>query len=65
VTSYNADGRQLIVVVMGAESARQRNDHVEALIQRSLSPMAADAKTRLMYAGQQPTGSPLPGLPEP
>ncbi|WP_245494360.1 D-alanyl-D-alanine carboxypeptidase family protein [Mesorhizobium sp. M4B.F.Ca.ET.017.02.2.1] len=65
VTSYNADGRQLIVVVMGAESARQRNDHVEALIQRSLSPMAADAKTRLMYAGQQPTGSALPGLPEP
>ncbi|TIW51736.1 MAG: D-alanyl-D-alanine carboxypeptidase, partial [Mesorhizobium sp.] len=63
VTSYNADGRQLIVVVMGAESARQRNDHVEALIQRSLSPMAADAKTRLMYAGQQPTGSALPGLP--
>ncbi|BCG91649.1 D-alanyl-D-alanine carboxypeptidase family protein [Mesorhizobium sp. 131-2-1] len=65
VTSYSADGRQLIVVVMGAESARQRNDHVEALIQRSLSPMAADTKTRLMYAGQQPTGSPLPGLPEP
>lgn len=65
VTSYSADGRQLIVVVMGAESARQRNDHVEALIQRSLSPMAADTKTRLMYAGQQPTGSALPGLPEP
>jgi D-alanyl-D-alanine carboxypeptidase len=65
VTSYSADGRQLIVVVMGAESARQRNDHVEALIQRSLSPMAADTKTRLMYAGQQPTGSPLPGLPAP
>jgi len=64
VTSYSADGRQLIVVVMGAESARQRNDHVEALIQRSLSPMAADTKTRLMYAGQQPTGSALPGLPE-
>ncbi|TIS01011.1 MAG: D-alanyl-D-alanine carboxypeptidase, partial [Mesorhizobium sp.] len=36
VTSYNADGRHLIVVVMGAQSARQRNDHVEALIQRSL-----------------------------
>jgi len=65
VTSYSADGRQLIVVVMGAESARQRNDHVEALIQRSLSPTSADAKTRLMYAGQQPTASPLPGLPLP
>ncbi|MDG4899428.1 MULTISPECIES: D-alanyl-D-alanine carboxypeptidase family protein [unclassified Mesorhizobium] len=63
VTSYNADGRHLIVVVMGAQSARQRNDHVEALIQRSLSPMSADAQTRLMYAGQQPAASALPGLP--
>ncbi|TIS74735.1 MAG: D-alanyl-D-alanine carboxypeptidase, partial [Mesorhizobium sp.] len=65
VTSYNADGRHLIVVVMGAQSARQRNDHVEALIQRSLSPMSADAQTRLMYAGQQPAASALPGLPTP
>ncbi|PZV38104.1 penicillin-binding protein [Mesorhizobium kowhaii] len=53
VTSYDADGRQLIVVVMGADSARQRNDHVEALIQRSLSPAMADSKTRLMFAEQQ------------
>ncbi len=52
VTSYSADGRQLIVVVMGADSARQRNDHVEALIQRSLSPTVADAKTRLMFVQQ-------------
>lgn len=65
VTSYNADGRHLIVVVMGAQSARQRNDHVEALIQRSLSPMSADAQTRLIYAGQQPAASALPGLPAP
>ncbi|PBB98108.1 D-alanyl-D-alanine carboxypeptidase family protein [Mesorhizobium sp. WSM3862] len=65
VTSYNADGRHLIVVVMGAQSARQRNDHVEALIQRSLAPMSADAQTRLMYAGQQPAGSALPGVPAP
>jgi D-alanyl-D-alanine carboxypeptidase len=53
VTSYDADGRQLVVVVMGADSARQRNDHVEALIQRSLSPGLADTRTRLMYADQQ------------
>ncbi|MER9653283.1 D-alanyl-D-alanine carboxypeptidase [Mesorhizobium sp. M0152] len=53
VTSYNADGHRLIVVVMGADSARQRNDHVEALIQRSLSPAVADARTRLMFAEQQ------------
>ena len=57
VTSYNADGRKLIVVVMGADSARQRNDHVEALIQRSLSPTMADTKTRLMFAGDQPSRS--------
>jgi D-alanyl-D-alanine carboxypeptidase len=65
VTSYNADGRRLIVVVMGADSARQRNDHVEALIQRSLSPTMADTKTRLMFAGDQPASSPLPVLPPP
>ena len=65
VTSYNADGRHLIVVVMGADSARQRNDHVEALIQRSLTPTIADAgKPRLMYAGEQPAAPP-PGLPPP
>ncbi|TPI31238.1 D-alanyl-D-alanine carboxypeptidase [Mesorhizobium sp. B3-1-9] len=65
VTSYNADGRHLIVVVMGADTARQRNDHVEALIQRSLGPTTADAtQPRLMYSGQQPA-SPLPQLPPP
>jgi D-alanyl-D-alanine carboxypeptidase len=53
VTSYDADGRRLVIVVMGADSARQRNDHVEALIQRSLSPMAADTKTTLVFAEQQ------------
>jgi D-alanyl-D-alanine carboxypeptidase len=52
VTSYQADGRQFIVVVMGADSARQRNDHVEALIQRSLSPTAG-TKTTLVFAEQQ------------
>ncbi|TIQ28733.1 MAG: D-alanyl-D-alanine carboxypeptidase [Mesorhizobium sp.] len=65
VTSYNADGRHLIVVVMGAQSARQRNDHVEALIQRSLGPTVANAKPQLMYAGQQPAAAALPGLPPP
>ncbi|RWQ27861.1 MAG: D-alanyl-D-alanine carboxypeptidase, partial [Mesorhizobium sp.] len=49
VTSYDADGRRLILVVMGADSARQRNDHVEALIQRNLSP-ASNTTTRLLYA---------------
>ncbi|RWN64211.1 D-alanyl-D-alanine carboxypeptidase family protein [Mesorhizobium sp.] len=52
VTSYDADGRRLILVVMGADSARQRNDHVEALIQRNLSP-ASNTTTRLLYAREQ------------
>lgn len=36
VTSVSAGGRRLIVVVMGADSARSRNDHVEELIARYL-----------------------------
>lgn len=36
VTSVTAGGRRLIVVVMGADSARSRNDHVEELISRYL-----------------------------
>ncbi len=36
VTSVNDGGRRLVVVVMGGDSARSRNDHVEELIQRYL-----------------------------
>ena len=36
VTSVNADGRKLVVVVMGGETARKRNAHVEELIARYL-----------------------------
>lgn len=36
VTSVNADGRKLIIVVMGGDTARKRNDHVEELIVRYL-----------------------------
>jgi D-alanyl-D-alanine carboxypeptidase len=50
VTSYNLGGRQLVVVVMGADSARQRNDHAEALLRRALSPSPGD--TRLVFADQ-------------
>ncbi|MFI0844100.1 D-alanyl-D-alanine carboxypeptidase family protein [Mesorhizobium sp. IMUNJ 23232] len=34
VTSVNRDGRKLVVVVMGGNTARQRNAHVEELIER-------------------------------
>jgi D-alanyl-D-alanine carboxypeptidase len=36
VTSVEVDGRRLIVVVMGGQSARARNAEVEQLIQRFL-----------------------------
>ncbi len=37
VTSYDAGGKRLVVVVMGADSARERNAHVEALLERALA----------------------------
>lgn len=52
VTSYDADGRRFVVVVMGADSARERNAHAEALLQRALAPSSADA--RLVFSGEQP-----------
>ena len=51
VTSYSADGRQIVVVVMGADSARQRNDHAEALLQRVLSP--SPGNVQLVFADGQ------------
>jgi D-alanyl-D-alanine carboxypeptidase len=50
VTSYNLNGRQLVVVVMGARSARERNGHAEDLLRRALSGPGAD--TTLVFAGQ-------------
>jgi D-alanyl-D-alanine carboxypeptidase len=41
-TSVSRDGKKLIVVVMGGDSARQRNNHVEDLIERYL-PVASRA----------------------
>jgi D-alanyl-D-alanine carboxypeptidase len=35
-TSVGRDGRRLVVVVMGGETARSRNAHVEELIERYL-----------------------------
>ena len=58
VTSYSLNGRQIVVVVMGADSARQRNAHAEALLRRALSPSSGDP--RLVFA-DQPAES-LPGL---
>jgi D-alanyl-D-alanine carboxypeptidase len=43
VTSVNAGGRRLVIVVMGANSARARNDRVEALIAQYMRPPAGNA----------------------
>jgi D-alanyl-D-alanine carboxypeptidase len=51
VTSYDADGRRIVVVVMGADSARERNAHAEALLQRALSPSSGG--TKLVFADPQ------------
>ena len=51
VTSYDAGGKRFVVVVMGADTARQRNAHAEALLQRALNPTGSTA--RLLYAAEQ------------
>ncbi|MFD9899444.1 D-alanyl-D-alanine carboxypeptidase family protein [Mesorhizobium sp. NPDC059025] len=51
VTSYDADGKRFVVVVMGADTARQRNAHAEALLQRALNPTGST--TRLLYTAAQ------------
>ncbi len=44
VTSYDAGGKRFVIVVMGADSARARNAHVEALLERALTPKAGDPR---------------------
>jgi D-alanyl-D-alanine carboxypeptidase len=51
LTSYAAGGKRLVVVVMGANSARERNAHAEALLERALSP--SPEKARFAFTGQQ------------
>jgi D-alanyl-D-alanine carboxypeptidase len=49
VTSVQADGRRLVVVVMGGTSAKARNAHVEELIARYL-PSASRSGGRMLFA---------------
>ncbi len=44
VTSVRTGGRSLMIVVMGADSGRARNDHVEELIGRYLVPPSSGSK---------------------
>jgi D-alanyl-D-alanine carboxypeptidase len=47
VTSVQADGRRLVVVVMGGQSANARNAHVEELIARYLPSASRKGGARL------------------
>ncbi|PWK70621.1 D-alanyl-D-alanine carboxypeptidase [Aminobacter sp. AP02] len=58
VTSVNADGRKLIIVVMGGDTARKRNAHVEELIVRYM-PRAAGGSMAYQTAPAAPA-APMP-----
>lgn len=61
VTSVNADGRKLIIVVMGGDTARKRNDHVEELIVRYL-PQTSGSKLASSLFQNEPAeqAAPMP-----
>ena len=54
VTSVNADGRKLIVVVMGGDTARKRNDHVEELIVRYLPQASGGSIASSLFSPAAP-----------
>ena len=57
VTSVNADGRKLIIVVMGGDTARKRNAHVEELIVRYM-PQAVGGS--MAYQTAPAPAAPMP-----
>lgn len=59
VTSVNADGRKLVIVVMGGDSARKRNAHVEELIVRYL-PQASGGSVASSLFQPAPAAQPMP-----
>lgn len=59
VTSVNADGRKLVVVVMGGDTARKRNDHVEELIARYLPQASGGGMASALFQGA-PAAQPAP-----
>ena len=46
VTSYSAGGRRYVVVVMGADTARERNAHAQSLLERALA--SSSDRTRVV-----------------
>lgn len=50
VTSYDSGGRRIVVVVMGGNTARERNAHAEMLLQRALSSSAT--KPQFAFSGR-------------
>jgi len=59
VTSVNTDGRKLVVVVMGGDTARSRNAEVEQFIERYL-PQASRSATA---TNDVPVSMPAPAVP--
>ncbi|WP_318762831.1 D-alanyl-D-alanine carboxypeptidase family protein [Aminobacter niigataensis] len=57
VTSVNADGRKLVIVVMGGDSARKRNAHVEELIVRYMPQASGGSLASSLF---QPAAQPVP-----
>ena len=51
VTSVKAGGRSLVIVVMGADSARARNAHVEELIERYLPQASGGSRVMSLFGG--------------
>lgn len=61
VTSVNAGGRKLVIVVMGGETARKRNAHVEELIARYLPQASGGSLATSLY--QAPAASAVAQVP--
>ncbi|MBB6353818.1 D-alanyl-D-alanine carboxypeptidase [Aminobacter aganoensis] len=58
VTSVNAGGRKLVIVVMGGDSARKRNAHVEELIVRYM-PQASGGSVASSLFQPAPAAQPV------
>jgi D-alanyl-D-alanine carboxypeptidase len=52
VTSVKAGGRSLVIVVMGADTARARNAHVEQLIERYLPQASGGSRVMSLFGGR-------------
>ncbi len=61
VTSVKKDGRNLVAVVMGGRTAKSRDDHMIALLDRTYTKLAANKgkETRVLASAPVPQPNPL------